>query len=188
MNKKSYDSLYRYCKYRTKNTQLAEDLLHDSIVVALEKKVNKLPTFVSKTFKFNLITHLRTKDLETRNYNLFAVDTSIPSPIMYGEAIDMIKAVNILTAAVKKKFNYFKSKDSSKRVEAFIRYTLWKESPEEVAKALGSSSNSIINMCSSTVQLLYKDKNLVPYLDIIKEFSHNNKSPKLRIPRRRTHS
>lgn len=165
MNEKSYQKLLNYANYKTKNKQVAEDILHDSIVTALTKKNNKV-SFIARVFDNHRRTYVRNNKIRTKNEAFYYIDELLnPVPtIMYGEALDIFKAITILTKSVKKKFSYRKK---SKRVEAFIRFYLWKEDAEDIAKDLKSTAVSIRNVSYDTVKKLAEDKKLVPYLELV---------------------
>lgn len=151
--------------------QVGEDVFHDSIVLALEK--NKYsPDYVMGCFKYLKRTFLRDEEIVRRKNDFFYFDETpgIDSPSNYGEAVDTIKAIEILTKAVKKRFSYRKK---SNRVDAFIKFYLWKEDAALVAKELKSTPASVRNVCYDTVKKLSENKNLLPYLELVSSEVYN---------------
>lgn len=171
MNEKSYRSLLNYAKYKIKHTEEAEDILHDSIVTALEKKQNK-SSFIARTFDYHRRTFFRDSKIKLKNETFYYVDETLTpeTRVISGEALDITKAIKVLTENVKKKFSYRKK---SKRVEAFIRFYLWKENAKDIAKDLKSTAGSIRNVSYDTAKKLAEDKKLLPYLEILSPKNYN---------------
>lgn len=169
MNIKNYNSLLRYAKLKVKHNETAEDLLHDSIVTALEK--NQIRSgFVARIFDNHKRTYFRNLDIQKRNNEKYYYDElSINSPINYGEALDITKAINTITNYIRRSptFNY--RADSKNSQDIFIDYYLWKKDSNELAKKYNSSPKSIRNLSYIFANRVRAIKVLKPYLDFIDE-------------------
>lgn len=178
---KEYQTLKRVCIVESEET--SEDLLHDSFVTALEKgKANK-PGFIYKTFENHKRTHFRDKSWLNHVKKRLAVISKDPPPPISGEAMDMMKAISVLTEAAKKHFSYRKV---TKRVPAFIQIFLWKRPAEEVAAELKTSVKSAKNLCFDTTAKLKRRPELKIYMDIMdnKNFSNKTSSEQMNMTKR----
>lgn len=171
MDAVDYKRIRKYCARQAYDTQVGEDVLHDSIVTALEKNRYDLG-YIIGCFKYRKRTFFRDSSIQRRNEEFYYLDETPnrSSPTNYGEALDTVKAIEILTTAVKKRFSYRKR---SNRVDAFIKFYLWKEDAALVAKELKSTPASIRNVCYDTVKKLSENKNLVPYLELMSSEVYN---------------
>lgn len=183
---KDYQSLKRRC--RAENAETAEDLLHDSFVTALEKGHGHIPGFVYNTYQNHKLTHLRDERQSlVVKASLFACTEDREQPIS-GEAMDIMKAITVLTEAAHKIFSYRKV---TKRVPAFIQIFLWKRPAEEVAAELETTVKSARNLCLDTVAALKKRPELQTYMEIMdhknfsKATSSNRRNQTKRIRRQR---
>lgn len=166
-----YKRIRKYCARQAYDTQIGEDVFHDSIVLALEKDKYDIG-YIIGCFKYMRRTFFRDEAIRNRNEEFYYLDETPNrnSPTNYGEALDTIKAIEILTSAVKKRFSYRKK---SKRVEAFIRFYLWKEDAVSVAKKLKSTPVSIRNVSYDTAKKLAENKKLKPYLELVSSETYN---------------
>jgi len=163
----TYKRLTKFSQFKEHNKEQAEDLLHDSILLSLEKK-SYAPGYIVNTFKYKRKEAARDLFYQTKIYSEYATSNYLPISAIDGKALDSNEALNRLYKYLQYKFRYSHI-NASKRVEAFLRMYVFKHDTKDISLELNTSQASVRNM-ACVVRNIVKDnpklKDVVEILEL----------------------
>lgn len=165
MDSATYTRLSKHCSFKEHNREQAEDLLHDSILLSLEKN-SYVPGFIFNTFKFKRKEAARAEYYKTKIYSEFAIQNYQAEPSIEGKAIDYNEALKTLYTFLETKFRYSHI-SPSKRVESFLRMYVFKQSSNEISEDLKTSPASVRNMACVVRTIVKANPRLKDVVEIL---------------------
>ena len=165
MDADTYKRLTKYSQFKEHNKEQAEDLLHDSILLSLEKK-SYAPGYIVNTLKYKRKEAARDLFYQTKIYSEYATSCYLPLPAIEGKAIDYNEALNKLYTYLQSKFRYSHI-TPSKRVESFLRMYIFKQSSNEISEDLQTSPASVRNMACVVRTIVKSNPKLKDIVDIL---------------------